>query len=297
VRSGIVLVDKPSGMSSARVVSRVKKALGARKVGHAGTLDPGATGLLVCLLNSATRLASFAESGSKVYTGEIELGVRTSSDDLDGDILERSDALPSFEEVEKFLPQYIGQIAQVPPAVSAVKIDGKRAYAIARKGEQVILQPRQVHVERFTLSPLSRRRLNYSVLCSKGTYIRSLARDLGEDLGCGGAIATLRREESFPFSVEEACQLDDVSWEHVISWERLFPNHPRLVVTKEEALALSGGDERVLRAVTATTPAPEVSNLSPCIIYTSGEGGPGVGLLRWQDNCWKFGVNLGLVAE
>lgn len=210
---GILLVDKPGGITSHDVVARARRALGTRKIGHAGTLDPMATGLLVLGVDGATRLLTFIVGLGKTYEATIRLGVATDSDDADGDITTTTDAAHlTSESIERAIEPLRGPIEQVPSRVSAIKIGGRRAYDLARAGEHVELAARSVTVSRFEV--LAERRegavidLDVVVDCSSGTYIRALARDLGESLGVGGHLTVLRRTLIGPFEVDGAATVD-----------------------------------------------------------------------------------------
>ncbi len=211
--AGILLVDKPGGITSHDVVARTRRALGTRKIGHAGTLDPMATGLLVLGVEAATRLLTFIVGLDKSYEATIRLGESTSSDDADGEIVTRADAsgIPSAAIIAAIAP-LTGHISQVPSTVSAIKVAGRRAYELARAGETVELKPRDVEVSRFEVRGERRTReaveLDVVVDCSSGTYIRALARDLGAALGAGGHLTALRRTRIGPFEVRDAAQLD-----------------------------------------------------------------------------------------
>lgn len=209
---GVLLVDKPSGITSHDVVARARRALNTRKIGHAGTLDPMATGLLILGVGAATRLLTFIVGLDKTYEATIRLGVATDSDDADGAETSRADAAAvaavSGEAIERVVASLRGPISQVPSTVSAIKVGGRRAYDLARAGEQVELKARQVTVSRFDVVD-SRPGdgvldLDVVVDCSSGTYIRALARDLGSALGVGGHLTALRRTRIGPFSVDAA---------------------------------------------------------------------------------------------
>jgi tRNA pseudouridine55 synthase len=207
--SGILLVDKPGGVTSHDVVARARRALGTKKVGHAGTLDPMATGLLILGVGAATRLLTFVVGLDKTYEATIRLGVATDSDDADGRITATTDAGHVTDgQLEGGIEQLRGPIGQVPSTVSAIKIDGRRAYDLARAGEDVQLKARNVVISRFEL--LDRRPgvgvidLDVVVDCSSGTYIRALARDLGSSLGVGGHLTALRRTRIGPFTLADA---------------------------------------------------------------------------------------------
>lgn len=216
VAPGILLVDKPGGLTSHDVVARTRKAFGTRKVGHAGTLDPMATGLLVIGIEGATRLLTYVVGADKTYVATIRLGQVTGTDDAEGEIIRTSDAAAveevTSEQILTGISALTGEISQVPSSVSAIKVDGRRAYDLVRAGEQVELKARSVTVSRFDV--LRERRgdgildLDVVVDCSSGTYIRALARDLGESLGIGGHLTSLRRKRIGPFDVMDAVDLD-----------------------------------------------------------------------------------------
>ena len=206
---GFLVLDKPAGLTSHACVARVRRAYGLKRVGHGGTLDPAVTGVLPLALGPATRLLPYLE-GDKTYRGVVQLGVRTVSDDLEGEVLARA-AVPALEagDLAAALAAFRGKIQQVPPQVSAVHVDGQRAYKRVRQGEQLELAARPVTVHRLELlgwDPASGA-LEVEVACSAGTYIRALARDLGEALGCGGALAKLRRTGALGFDLEQAVSL------------------------------------------------------------------------------------------
>lgn len=207
---GFLVLDKPEGLTSHDCVSRVRRAFGLRKVGHGGTLDPAVTGVLPIALGPATRLLPYLPGG-KSYRGVIQLGVRTASDDLQGEVLERHSLPPlALSDLELGLEPFRGAILQRPPSVSAVHVAGERAHVRVRRGELLDLPPRPVTISALELlgwDPATGR-LELRIDCSAGTYIRSLARDLGEALGCGGALASLRRTAALGFHLEQSCSLE-----------------------------------------------------------------------------------------
>lgn len=219
VAPGILLVDKPGGLTSHDVVARTRKAFGTRKVGHAGTLDPMATGLLVIGIEAATRLLTYVVGADKTYLATIRLGQDTGTDDAEGEITSRAEATAvaavTSAQIAGGIDALTGDISQIPSAVSAIKVDGKRAYDLVRAGEQVELKARAVTVARFEL--LAERRddgvidLDVAVDCSSGTYIRALARDLGAGLGIGGHLTALCRTRVGPFRVADAVALDGLA--------------------------------------------------------------------------------------
>jgi tRNA pseudouridine55 synthase len=230
VPSGLVVVDKPAGLTSHDVVGRLRRLLGTRKIGHAGTLDPMATGVLVLGVQRATRLLGHLALDTKAYAATIRLGVTTSTDDAEGEVTATTDAGGVEEtQVRAGIAALTGPIEQVPSAVSAIKVNGKRAYQRVRDGELVELAARPVTVSAFELAALRRdgacTELDVRVECSSGTYIRALARDLGAGLGVGGHLTALRRTRVGPFGLDTARTLDELA------------EHPELTHTLEAAVS------------------------------------------------------------
>ncbi|MGK2876142.1 MAG: tRNA pseudouridine(55) synthase TruB [Nocardioides sp.] len=210
--SGLVIVDKPAGMTSHDVVSQVRRLAGTRKVGHAGTLDPMATGVLVVGVEKATRLLGHLMLTEKRYDATVRLGESTLTDDADGETVATADTSSlSQAQIREVFSRFVGAIEQVPTAVSAIKIDGKRAYQRVRDGEQVELEPRPVTIHDLTVHAVRAADVDISVRCSSGTYIRAIARDAGSALGVGGHLTALRRTGVGPYLVDGATTLDDLS--------------------------------------------------------------------------------------
>lgn len=259
--TGILLVDKPQGITSHDVVARARRALNSRKIGHAGTLDPMATGLLILGVGSATRLLTYLVGLDKTYEATIRLGVSTDSDDADGSETSRTDAAHlSDRQIVDGVAALTGTIDQVPATVSAIKVDGRRAYDLARAGAEVTLKSRTVTVSRFEVRALRRHDgvidLDVRVDCSSGTYIRALARDLGAGLGVGGHLTALRRTRIGPFEVADAVTELDAPPE-------LLPPAPvavavlgELSVSAEEARDLRHGKRLPGAAGRLPTPTP-----------------------------------------
>lgn len=212
--SGLVVVDKPGGITSHGVVARVRRLAGTRKVGHAGTLDPMATGVLVLGVGRATRLLGHLMLTDKGYDATIRLGVVTTTDDAEGEVVSAT-ALDGIteEDVRRTLATFVGEIEQVPSAVSAIKVDGKRAYARVRDGEQVALKARGVTIHELTVHDVALPDVRISVRCSSGTYIRAIARDLGAALGVGGHLTELRRTAVGSFGLDQARTLEELEEE------------------------------------------------------------------------------------
>jgi len=208
---GFLVLDKPAGLSSHSCVSRVRRVYGLKRVGHGGTLDPAVTGVLPIALGAATRLLPYLE-GDKTYRGVVQLGLTTSTDDLEGEVLTRQQLPNGLDQaqLEQALTAFRGSIEQVPPQVSAVHVNGQRAYQRVRRGETLTLAARRVQIDHLELLGWDPRQsqLELEVRCSAGTYIRALARDLGAALGCGGALASLRRTAALGFRLEQAVRLE-----------------------------------------------------------------------------------------
>jgi tRNA pseudouridine55 synthase len=212
---GLLLVDKPAGVSSHDVVGAARRSLGEKRIGHAGTLDPFATGLLVLLVGRATRLLPHLPGEPKVYEARIRFGAETDTEDLHGAVV-REAPLPTRDALLAALPTFVGSFDQVPPAYSAKRVDGQRAYALARAGAEVTLAPVRIRVARWEMLELSTeddgrvREATARITCGGGTYVRSLARDLARATGSAAHLIALRRTAAGPFSVQDACTLDDL---------------------------------------------------------------------------------------
>ncbi len=209
--NGVVVIDKPAGLTSHDVVSRVKKLLGAKKAGHTGTLDPMATGVLPVCINEATKLAGFLLDDSKEYLATMLLGIKTDTLDTDGKIIAQSDKVVSAEKIRTALSRMVGKIKQIPPAYSAIKYCGDPLYKWARKGITIEAAPREVEIRHIAVEDIAFPRVTFRVSCSKGTYIRTLCADVGESLECGACLCSLRRTRSGFFSEDTAISITNGS--------------------------------------------------------------------------------------
>ncbi len=205
---GLLLLDKPEGLTSNAALQRAKRIMGIKKAGHTGSLDPIATGLLVLLFGEATKVSDYILNADKSYRATLRLGQTTSTGDREGEILEEKAVTVERADIEAMLPRFLGEIAQIPPMYSAIKQGGKPLYELARKGLEVERAPRQVRIDALRLIEFTGNRLVMDVDCSKGTYIRSLAMDLGAALGCGAHVEALRRTCTGPFRIEDAFTLE-----------------------------------------------------------------------------------------
>ena len=257
--SGWVVVDKPLGPTSSDVVNRIRRAFNAQKAGHAGTLDPLATGILPVALGEATKTVPFMIDATKSYRFTMRFGAETTTDDAEGEVTVESPCRPTGAEIEAILARFQGQIQQVPPAFSAVKVDGERAYARARAGEEVELAPRTVEIHEIALiSQPDAAHAELEISCSKGTYVRSLARDIGRALGAAAHVSALRRTRHGPFTEKAAIPLDKLCAlghiapasgpkVHLLPLETALDDIPALAVSGDDAARLRRGQGVLLR--------------------------------------------------
>jgi len=259
---GWLIIDKPQGMSSSQVVGKVKWLLDAQKAGHAGTLDPLATGILPIGLGEATKTMSMVVDGAKAYRCWLRFGTSTTTDDGEGDVVDTSDVRPQTAEILSALPEFEGEIEQVPPVYSAIKIDGKRAYARARADEQVEMPSRIVQIDRINLvEHVDSSLVVLDVECQKGTYIRALARDLAARLGTCGHVEDLRRTQVGKFTEKHAISLDSLEslghsarLEVVLSIMTALDDIPALALTKDEAGKMRNGMPLLAKPVLDRSP-------------------------------------------
>jgi len=252
--SGLVVVDKPGGLTSHAVVGRVRRLAGTRKVGHAGTLDPMATGVLVVGVNRATRLLGHLMLTEKAYDATVRLGVTTTTDDAEGEVVATT-ATDGLDEsrVREVFGAFTGEIDQVPSAVSAIKVDGKRAYQRVREGEQVELAARRVTIHELTVRAVRGDEVDLTVRCSSGTYVRALARDAGERLGVGGHLTALRRTAVGPFDLAASRTLDELGETFVLTPITVAARAAFPAYDLDERQAADVRVGRVLDAVLPTT--------------------------------------------
>lgn len=213
---GVLLIDKPQEWTSHDLVAKIRNNFQLNKVGHGGTLDPNATGLVAMLIGRGTKLSQRVMSGDKTYEGEILLGIETNSQDTDGEVVAEKDPSGVTEELlKKEMRAAVGDQMQIPPMVSAIKKDGVPLYKLARKGQEIEREPRFIHIYKFVLNRFDPPRATFEVACTKGTYVRTIAHDLGQRLGCGACLSQLRRTRSGNFDLSNAWKLEDV-----LSWDR-----------------------------------------------------------------------------
>ncbi len=240
---GLLVIDKPLGPSSRAVLDGMERRLKIGPLGHTGTLDPLASGLLIVLAGSARRLQDMLMASSKTYDAEVTLGATSVTLDGEGPVTTMGTPVPSLSEgdMRELIGRFTGAIEQLPPPHSAVHVGGKRAYELARRGEAPALRPRTVSIDHLELTGRSGNILNLRVRCGPGTYIRSLARDLGEDLGCGAYLSGLRRVVSGPFEVADARTPEEVSEEHLLPLAAILGSFNRVDVDRQDAVRLSLG--------------------------------------------------------
>jgi tRNA pseudouridine55 synthase len=255
---GWLVFDKPAGMTSPQAVGLVRRLYDAQKAGHAGTLDPLATGILPIALGEATKTVPFAVDGEKAYRFTVRFGAETDTDDAEGRIVRTSDSRPSRSEIEAVLAQFTGEILQVPPCFSAIKVDGNRAYDLARGGEEVTLEPRPVLIEDLRLIDMpDESTAVFEAECGKGTYVRALARDMGRALGCFAHVIGLRRTRVGPFTEAAAIGLaaleaaaeagEDALAAHLLPVEAALEGLPGLGVSASDAASLARGQAVLIR--------------------------------------------------
>jgi tRNA pseudouridine55 synthase len=244
---GLLIVDKPEGLTSLEVVREVKRRLGVRKAGHLGTLDPFATGVLPVAINEGTKLVPFIGEESKEYEAVLKMGEETTTDDLTGKVISRKPwEQVSSEMIHTAFRSFLGKIRQIPPMYSAVKMNGKPLYRLARKGIEVERKEREVEILNIHIEEVQPPKVRFSVSCSKGTYIRSLAKDIGRKIGCGAHLTQLRRVRSGPFTLEKA-----ISWERLKNFSKTENLSPWLVSLREALSCLPEviGDERLVKKI------------------------------------------------
>lgn len=248
--NGIILVDKPQDWTSHDVVAKLRGILHERRIGHSGTLDPLATGLLVVFVGRATRAVEFAEADSKEYIAGLRLGIATDTQDISGSIISRCDAIPARKTVICAVNSFVGEIDQIPPMYSAIKVGGKKLYELARRGESVERKSRKISINSIDVVGEDGDDLLLKVSCSKGTYIRTLCHDIGEKLGCGACMSSLRRTAAGVFSIENAHGIEEIQaaaasgdlQNFLLPLDTLFTQYPVLTVNENRTKRLKTGN-------------------------------------------------------
>ena len=245
--NGIVIVDKPQGWTSQDVTARLRRVFNTRRIGHGGTLDPMATGVLPVFVGRATRGVEFFEHAEKVYETLLLPGITTDTEDITGTVLTQTETHITAEAVETVLPQFRGEIMQIPPMYSALKVNGQKLYDLARKGKEVERQPRPITIHELTLLGVGAEGIRLRVRCSKGTYIRTLCKDIGAALGCGGCMAALRRVQAGEYTIEESVPLEILlestePEKHLRPVDSMFRNHPAVTLSPKQELRCRNGN-------------------------------------------------------
>ena len=245
--NGIVIVDKPQGWTSQDVTARLRRVFNTRRIGHGGTLDPMATGVLPVFVGRATRSVEFFEHAEKTYETVLRLGLTTDTEDISGTVLSEQDAFVTGEQLEAVLQKFRGEIMQVPPMYSALKINGQKLVDLARKGREVERQPRPITIHELTLLGMEADGIHLRVRCSKGTYIRTLCKDIGEALGCGGCMAALRRVTAGEYTIEESVPLQTLletedPEQYLRPVDSMFRNYPAVTLTEKQELRCRNGN-------------------------------------------------------
>lgn len=250
---GWLILDKPQGITSTQAVSRVKRLFNAKKAGHAGTLDPLATGILPIGFGEATKTVPFVQDGKKAYLFTVSWGVETDSDDAEGSVVKTSEMRPERAAIQAIMDRFIGTIMQVPPSYSAIKVNGERAYDIARDGEKVELAAREITIDSLELMEFGPDHAVFEARCGKGTYVRAIARDMGRALGCLGHVTALRRTRVGPFEISDAVPLEALEAEganpadFLLAVEAGLTELPCVVVDRNGAARLRRGQSLILR--------------------------------------------------
>ena len=248
--NGIILVDKPQDWTSHDVVAKLRGVVHERRIGHSGTLDPLATGLLVVFVGRATRAVEFAEADSKEYIAGLRLGITTDTQDISGNIISQCDAIPAHEVVVCAVNSFAGEIEQIPPMYSAIKVGGKRLYELARRGESVERKSRRISINSIDVIGKDGEDILLKVNCSKGTYIRTLCHDIGQKLGCGACMSSLRRTAAGIFSIENAHSIEEIeaaaasgnAQKSLLPIDTLFAQYPELIVSENRTKRLKTGN-------------------------------------------------------
>ena len=245
--NGIVIVDKPEGWTSQDVTARLRRVFSTRRIGHGGTLDPMATGVLPVFVGRATRGVEFFEHAEKTYEATLRLGLSTDTEDITGEVLGTKEVSVTKEEFLSVLPQFRGNIQQIPPMYSALKVNGQKLYDLARKGKEVERQPREITIFELECLDFSGDTARLRVRCSKGTYIRTLCKDIGEALGCGGCMAALRRVSAGDYTIDEAVPLQqllesETPEAYLRPVDSLFLQYPAIVLTEKQTLRCKNGN-------------------------------------------------------
>lgn len=255
--NGIVIIDKPAGWTSQDVTARLRRVFNTRRIGHGGTLDPMATGVLPVFVDRATRGVEFFEHAEKTYEAVLRLGITTDTEDTSGTVLEEKEVSLTEADVLAVLPRFRGEIMQIPPMYSALKVNGKKLYELARAGKEVERQPRPITIHELELLEFTGNTARLRVHCSKGTYIRTLCKDIGEALGCGGCMAALRRVQAGEYTIDEAVPLEtllesETPEQYLRPVDSIFRNYPAVTLTEKQEQRCRNGNSFTLGGADGT---------------------------------------------
>ena len=255
--NGIVIVDKPQGWTSQDVTARLRRVFGTRRIGHGGTLDPMATGVLPVFVGRATRGVEFFEHAEKVYETLLRPGITTDTEDITGTVLSQQEVSLTEQQVEAVLPKFRGEILQVPPMYSAIKVNGQKLYELARKGREVPREPRPITIQELTFLGFENGAIRLRVHCSKGTYIRTLCKDIGQALGCGGCMEALRRVSAGEYTTRDAVPLQELldaqnPAQYLRPVDTMFRNYPMVTLTANQEKRCRNGNSFSVRLADGT---------------------------------------------
>lgn len=259
--NGIIVIDKPKGRTSHDMVYFIRRMTGIKKVGHTGTLDPDATGVLPLCIGNGTKVSDMLLESDKCYRAELILGKTTDTQDLSGNVLEEKEVNLSEEEIVKAAESFVGEIEQIPPMYSAIKQDGKKLYELARKGIEVERKPRRVTINEITIVKIDKNTVTIDVDCSKGTYIRTLCSDIGEKLGCGGCMGNLRRTKAGMFNIDESHTLEEIEklkengklGDIILPVDSVFMKYPKIQLNEKQVKSVTNGIRMTYKGVEGQT--------------------------------------------
>lgn len=259
--NGIIVIDKPKGRTSHDMVYFIRRMTGIKKVGHTGTLDPDATGVLPLCIGNGTKVSDMLLESDKCYRAELILGMTTDTQDLSGNVLEEKEVNLREEEIIKAAESFVGEIEQIPPMYSAIKQDGKKLYELARKGIEVERKPRRVTVNEITIVKIDKNTVTIDVDCSKGTYIRTLCSDIGEKLGCGGCMGNLRRTKAGMFKIDESHTVEEIEklkengklGDIILPVDSVFMKYPKIQLNEKQVKSVTNGIRMTYKGVEGQT--------------------------------------------
>lgn len=259
--NGIIVIDKPKGRTSHDMVYFIRRMTGIKKVGHTGTLDPDATGVLPLCIGNGTKVSDMLLESDKCYRAELILGKTTDTQDLSGNVLEEKEVNLSEEEIIKEVESFVGEIEQIPPMYSAIKQDGKKLYELARKGIEIERKPRRVTVNEITIVKIDKNTVTIDVDCSKGTYIRTLCSDIGEKLGCGGCMGNLRRTKAGMFNIDESHTVEEIEklkengklGDIILPVDSVFMKYPKIQLNEKQVKSVTNGIRMTYRGIEGQT--------------------------------------------